>query len=234
MSIPDLTSLSNSSQSQTCSPSLRKSILREPLSSGSHLLGALAAIYGAFYLIRCCDGSSDSVITVLVYSLATVILFSISGLLHGLHCSDSTISTLERLDYAAIYLFIAGTYTPVCIYGIGGAFGSGLLIGIWSLAVLGIYLSLTRGASRSNLQIAIYLIMGWAFLLALPSLSKALSPLAFNLLMLGGILYSVGAVVFAINWPSIFRSRVSAHDLWHLMVLMGSASHYALVVQVIS
>jgi hemolysin III len=82
--------------------------------------------------------------------------------------------------------------------------------------------------------VGIYLAMGWAFLLALPSLSAALSPSAFAFLILGGAIYSVGAVIFALDWPSLFRTRVSAHDFWHVLVLLGSASHYALVLQLMS
>ena len=207
--------------------------LREPFSAGSHLLGSLAGIFGAVYLIWRCDGSTGSIIALLIYSLALISLFLISGLFHGLHCSDAAISKLERLDYAAIYLFIAGTYTPVCLFVISGKFGLGLLIGEWILALSGVWLALTRGPASRNIQVAVYLAMGWAFLLAIPSLSKALSPLAFNLLILGGVFYSVGAIIFAFDWPQIFRSRFSAHDFWHVLVLLGSASHYAFVVQLI-
>ena len=208
--------------------------LREPFAAASHLFGAVAGVVGAIYLVWCSDGSSASVVTLLVYSLALIGLFLISGLFHGLHCSDAMISKLERLDYAAIYLFIAGTYTPVCIFVITGKFGLWLLFAEWSLALVGVWLALFRGPAGRNIQVCVYLAMGWAFLLAIPSLSKALSPLAFNLLILGGLFYSIGAIIFAFNWPRIFRSGFSAHDFWHVLVLLGSASHYALVVQVVS
>lgn len=208
--------------------------LREPFASGSHLLGALAGAYGAVYLIQHCDGTCGSITALSVYSIALVTLFLVSGLFHGLNCSDVTIRKLECLDYAAIYLLIAGSYTPVCLFVITGEFGQQLLIGEWLLAFLGIWIALTRGPSSRNMQVLIYLVMGWAFLFALPSLSKALAPLSFNLLILGGVFYSVGAIIFAFNWPTLFRTKFSAHDLWHLLVLLGSASHYAFIVQIIS
>lgn len=208
--------------------------LREPFSAASHLFGALAGIYGAIYLISCSDGKSYSVSVILIYSLALITLFLISGLLHGLHCSDATIQKLERLDYSAIYLFIAGTYTPVCLFVITGKFGIWILVIEWILALFGVWLALSRGPSGKNLQVCIYLVMGWAFLFALPSLSKALTPLAFDLLILGGIFYSVGAIIFALDWPHLFRSKFSAHDFWHVLVLLGSAAHFAFVAQVVS
>ncbi len=207
--------------------------LREPFSSASHLFGALAGIVGAIYLLCDCDQHWSSVVTVLVYSLALISLFLVSGLLHGLHCSAATLEKLERLDYAAIYLFIAGTYTPICLFVISGPFGISLLVAEWFLAGLGAWLSLTRGPQSRNLQVCIYLAMGWAFLLLLPTLSHALSPLAFNLLILGGMLYSVGAVVFIINCPNLFRTRYSAHEFWHVMVLLAGSAHYFAIAQVI-
>ncbi len=208
--------------------------LREPFAAWSHLFGAFAGIFGCIYLMQCSNGSCRSLSAILIYSFALILLFLVSGLFHGVHGSDATISKFERLDYAAIYLLIAGTYTPVCLFVITGTLGIGLLIGEWALALCGMWLALTRGPSGRNLQVCIYLLMGWAFLLALPSLASALTPLAFNLLILGGILYSVGAVIFAFDWPSLFRTRFSAHDCWHLLVLLASAAHYALVVQIVS
>lgn len=208
--------------------------LREPFAAGSHLLGSLAAVFGAVYLIQCCDGSYFSVSIILIYSLALIALLLVSGLLHGLHCSKATHLSLERLDYAAIYLFIAATYTPVCFFVIGGKFGVELLAGEWLLALTGIWLALSRGPSSRNAQVCIYLAMGWGFVFALPSLSKALPALPFNLLILGGVFYSIGAIIFACNWPSLFRARISAHDFWHILVLLGSGAHYAFIVQIVS
>ncbi len=217
--------------------------LREPFSSASHLSGAIAGVFGAAYLLSCCDQSWTSVLGILVYSLALVGLFLVSGLLHGLHCSEETIERLERLDYAAIYFFIAGTYTPICLFVIRGWFGAGLLAAEWGLAFVGAWTALARGQyTRAGLpygkrerttQVALFLAMGWAFVLALPSLSKALSPMPFALLLLGGFFYSVGAVVFALNKPNLFRARCSAHDFWHLLVLLGSSAHFAAIAQVV-
>lgn len=207
--------------------------LREPFSAGSHLVGAFAALIGAIYLVWCCDGTYATVISSVIYGLALVGLFLVSGLFHGLRCSDATLSKLERLDYAAIYFFIASTYTPACLFAIGGNLGSTLLLIEWILACIGIWLALSRGPAHRNIQVAIFLAMGWAFLFALPSLFRALAPQPFNLLILGGVFYSVGAVVFILDWPTMFRTRLSGHDFWHVLVLLGSAAHYAFVVQLV-
>ena len=214
-------------------PSLRLN-LREPFASGSHLSGALAAVAGAIYLLQACDGKSLTLVAIIIYGLALITVFSVSALLHGLQCSTDTLARLERLDYASIYFFIAGTYTPVCLFGIGGSFGTWLLAGEWTLAVLGIWLCLRHGPVNSGIQVLIYLLMGWAFVLAIPSLEKALTPISFNLLLLGGALYSIGALVFFLNWPSIFRTKLTGHDFWHVLAMAGSAAHYFFVVQVMT
>lgn len=230
--------------------------LREPFSAGSHLLGAFAGLVGLIYLLCCSNGSTASILAIIIYSFSLITLFLISGLFHGLHCSSEHICRLERLDYAAIYIFIAGTYTPVCLFVISGSLGLGILIAQWTLAFLGVWLAIKRGPSGRMLQVAIFLMMGWAFVFALPSLYSGLSALAFNLLILGGVFYTVGALIF-LSEPSlkvtrklfkegvgeieVIQSRIrflgekfSVHDLWHLLVLCGSASHYAFIVQVIS
>lgn len=208
--------------------------LREPFSAASHLVGAAAGIIGGAYLLSCCDGNQSSIIAILIYSFALILLFLVSGLFHGLHVSMKTIAKLERLDYAAIYFFIAGTYTPICVFAIKGWLGVHLLITEWTLAFIGAYFALTRGPSNRGIQVIIYLIMGWAFVLALPSLSSALHPLALNLLLCGGVIYSVGAIIFILNRPKLFCNRYTAHDCWHALVLLGSTAHYIAILQLMS
>ncbi len=208
--------------------------LREPFAAGSHLSGALASVFAACYLASCSSGQVLDLSIIAIYGLALVVLFLSSGLFHGLHVSENTINKLERLDYAAIYLLIAGTYTPLCFFVVKGELGWGLFASQWILAFIGMWLALTRGPGSRGLQVAIYLAMGWAFLLILPSLSAALTPRAFNLLILGGVFYSVGALIFMLNAPAFLKTRLSTHDCWHIFVLLGSAAHYGFVLQIVS
>lgn len=207
--------------------------LREPFSSASHLGGALFAAIGAVYLIWCSSCTTVAICASLLYAVPLVCLLVISGLLHGLHASSELLHKLERLDHAAIYLFIAGTYTPVCIYALGDNIGFWLLLTEWTLAIIGIWLTLSRGPAHPYLQVAIFIVMGWGWVFAFPSLFKNLGSVPFNLLVIGGIFYSVGALLFAVNPPNVFRLRLSAHDCWHVLVLLGSAAHYAFILQII-
>jgi len=208
--------------------------LREPFSAGSHLFGALAGIFGGIYLLGYTDGSLISVLVVSLYSVALVSAMLTSALFHGLHCSDKTLNRLERMDYAAIYFFIAATYTPLCIFVLQNNLGIGLLIGIWLLAFFGMWLSLRPKTPNRTWQALMCIMMGWGFLLALPSISSALAPLPFYLLLLGGACYTIGAIIFLLDWPHLSRKYFSAHDCWHLLVLGGIAAHYAFFVQIIA
>ena len=125
------------------------------------------------------------------------------------------------LDHHAIYLLIAGTYTPFSLVGLGGATGWWLFGAIWGLALLGIVIDTLRGESGRSLSLAIYLTMGWLIVLALDPIIAALPPAGFRLLVAGGLFYTVGVIfnVLANVWPW-------CHGIWHLFVLAGSVSHY--------
>jgi len=207
--------------------------LREPFAAGSHLLGAFAGVFGGVYLVSYSDGSFASVSVAILYSLALVTALISSALFHGLHGCSKTIDRLERLDYAAIYFFIAATYTPLCIIVLNNNLGLSLLIGVWLMAFLGIWLLLRQSRPNRYWQAIIYLIMGWGFLIALPSIASALAPLPFNLLIFGGACYTIGAIIFLLDWPHLSKKYFSAHDCWHLLVLVGVAAHYGFLLEII-
>lgn len=145
---------------------LRSHFSRKPPSWGR------SRLYCRIYLMRSCDESWLAVTG--IHSLAMTTLFLTSGLPHGLYCSESTVVRLEKLDYAGIYLLIAGTYTPVFLRVMPGSFGHGLLITEWALALIGIWLSLVHGPTHRKLQVLSFLGMGWGFVFAIPSLFTAL------------------------------------------------------------
>ncbi len=197
--------------------------LREPVSSALHLLGALAGALGTCYLLVYSDRTILTLTSVLLYGSGLVLVFLVSGLLHGLRCSDGMLNILERMDHALIYFFIAATYTPLCLLVIQSLFAYLLLAAMWLLAAYGIWNSFRLESPEAS--VFLYLLMGWSFLLILPSLLDALTTIPFNFLLLGGIFYTLGAAVFAFDWPHI-SNWLSAHDCWHLMALLGGASHY--------
>jgi len=164
-----------------------------------------------------------------IYGASLIALYTASTLYHSLHVSDINQRRLQRLDHLAIFLLIAGTYTPVCLIALHGMWGWCLLSVIYGIAALGIATVLFWKQAPEWVRVVFYLGMGWLALIALPSLCAVLSPGAIGWLVAGGIVYSVGCVIFATDRPHLWPGKFSAHDLWHLFVLAGSACHFILI-----
>jgi hemolysin III len=127
---------------------------------------------------------------------------------------------LRKLDYAAIFLLIAGTYTPFTLVSLRGGWGWTLLAIVWGLAILGVVLQVTIPARVRRLSVVLYLAMGWLAVIAIGPLVRSLQPRGLALLFLGGLAYTLGVVFF--SW----RRLPYHHAVWHLFVLAGSACHF--------
>jgi hemolysin III len=187
----------------------------------SHLLGTVLAAGGAVVLIVLAarQGNPWKIVSFGIYGATLLLLYLFSTLYHSLHGKAKDV--FRKLDHYAIYLLIAGTYTPFTLVTLHGAWGWSLFGAIWGLAVLGIVVDSLSWGKRRILPVMIYLAMGWLVLLALKPLLKALPPAGFTWLLAGGVFYTVGVVFFALD------QRVRhGHGIWHLFVLAGSACHY--------
>jgi hemolysin III len=134
----------------------------------------------------------------------------------------------RRLDHAAIFVMIAGTYTPFAVVAIGGAWGTGLLVFVWTVAAVGVVLKLLHPGRLETLSIAAYLLLGWTILVAIDRLITAVSLRAFVLLTAGGILYSVGVLFF--RWHRLPHQRA----IWHGFVLTAAACQYFAILDVLA
>ncbi len=203
--------------------------IKDPFCGLSHWLGALLAIGGLFALIAAGSGSAWRTTALVIYGVSLILLFTSSALAHSIRCSAHIEQRLTRLDCAAIFLLIAGTYTPVCLISLRGPWGYSLLIGEWTLALVGAF-AVLFGRGRSTLpRTLIYLGMGWMGLIAGIPVIHVLSAPALAWLFAGGAAYSIGAVIFVLNRPHLWPGRFVAHDLWHVMVLVGSACHFVMI-----
>lgn len=190
----------------------------------THLVGALLAVAGLATLvpIAASEGDPWKVVGASIFGATLVVLYAISTLYHSLRGGAKRV--LRKLDHCAIYLLIAGTYTPFTLVTLRGPWGWALFGVVWGLAVLGVVqeLTLARGARWSSL--AIYVVMGWLGLVAALPLWQALTPAGFTWLAAGGAAYTLGVAFFLLDerWPFM-------HGVWHLFVLAGSASHFVTV-----
>ncbi len=190
----------------------------------SHLIGAALALAGAVVLVVAAsqDGDARRIVSFSVYGATLFLLYLVSTLYHSLPGRAKNV--FRVLDYQAIYLLIAGTYTPFTLVTLRGSTGWWLFGAIWGMAVIGLVLDgLPRRRARV-LPFVIYFAMGWLVLLALDPLLEALPRLGFYWLLAGGIFYTSGIIFFALD------SRYPwMHGVWHLFVLAGSISHYVAV-----
>jgi hemolysin III len=203
--------------------------LREPFSGLSHLGGAVLSVAGLVVLLVMAKGRPWHATAFSVYGTSLILLYLASALYHLLPVGPEKIRKLLVLDQSAIYVLIAGTYTPICLVNLRGPWGWSLFGVIWGIAVTGIVLRCAWESAPRWLCFVLYLLMGWLCVTAAGPLSEALRGPGVALLFAGGLLYTVGAVVFATKWPRLWPGRFGSHDLWHVFVLGGSACHWALM-----
>ena len=201
--------------------------IKDPFPALSHWFGVAFAAAATVTLIILSAGRPWHVVAFSLYGTTLVLLFLASALAHTIHCSQATSDRLTRLDYMAIFLLIAGTYTPFCLIALRETWGWWMLSAEWSMAAAGI-IAVAFGRARSNLpRTILYIFMAWVVaLVAIGPMSHALPRAALSWLLAGGAVYTAGAAVFAVDRPHLWPGRFVAHDLWHLMVLVGSGCHF--------
>lgn len=181
-------------------------------------------------------GDWPKLISLLVFGLSMIELYAVSAVYHMGSWRDRTYRVLRALDHSNIFLVIAGSYTPICVNVLAGAVGWVLLAVVWVMAATGIVLAvITMGPARARLRIprgastASYIGMGWVAVFALPALVQALPAAALGLLLLGGVLYTTGALVYARRWPNPFPRVLGFHEIFHLFVVAGGATFATVV-----
>jgi hemolysin III len=203
-------------------------LFKDPIGGLTHLASALAALMGAVVLGRLSPPGTAR-LALLIYGLSLVLLFAASAAYHLIKTSPSRELFLRKLDHTAIFLLIAGTYTPVCLIVLTGAWRWGMLITIWSLAVAGTLFQLAFIEAPRWVAVLIYIGMGWLGVIGVAQLWQALPLSALGWLLAGGLLYSGGAVIYAIKKPDFFPNVFGFHEIWHLFVTAAGATHYVFI-----
>ncbi len=221
----------------------------EKFNAVTHLVGAVLALVGSVVLIVLAARNGDpwQVVSVSIYGVTLVLLYSISTLYHSNHGHAKII--LRKLDHLSIYLLIAGSYTPFCLVTLRGPWGWSLLGVVWGLAVLGCLQELRPRGGARILSVVLYVVMGWVVLVALVPLLHALGSAGFAWLAAGGAFYTVGIVFYALGSrqaacrtlvvavdlqptiPKSDRLLAHSHGIWHLFVIAGSAAHYFVILR---
>jgi hemolysin III len=196
----------------------------ERLNISSHALGLALSITGLVFLLITAVRSAEAVrlVAYLVYGLSMVVLYAASTIYHATQ-KPLARSRMRVLDHAAIYVLIAGTYTPFMLLTMPGPLGYGILIAAWSMAVVGIVLKVFYTGRFVLLSTLLYVFMGWAIVFAIKPLAAAMSAAGLWWLISGGVAYTVGALLYAI------KKLPFNHALFHLFVVLGSVCHFVAV-----
>ena len=203
--------------------------LRDPVSGLTHFGAAIASAFGLAVLLVVARDAGERQVPLLVYGCSLVLMFSSSAAYHLVKSSPKVEEILRKLDHAAIYLLIAGTYTPICLHFFTGFWRWGLLAVIWSMAVIGIAVKAFIINAPRWLTAGVYLAMGWLSLLAIREMLIAMPLGALVWLLVGGLCFTVGAVVYSTRRPDFFPGVFGFHEVWHIFVILGALSHFVVM-----
>ncbi len=203
--------------------------MRNPIRGFLHGGAALASIAGLVWLMVRARGSVPAVAGALVFGTALVVMYTGSALYHSVPWGEGWKRRLQRLDHSNIYLVVAGTFTPIAISSLDGAALAWSLAAVWGIGVVGIALKTLLPNVKTWLSVTLQTVMGWLALVWLPDIYEALGLRAALLIALGGLSYTLGTVVFATKRPRLLARSFSYHELFHVLVVAGSAIHFAAV-----
>lgn len=207
-------------------------IFREPVNSLTHWGGAILALIGLIALLIVGWSTPAKIISLTIYGLSLIFLFSASATYHMVLVKDKALEIFRKLDHAAIYVLIAGTYTPFCVNVFEGFWKWGMLSIIWSLAIIGIVVKIFYIKSPRWLSAGIYVIMGWLSVAAAGQMLSALPTWVFVWLLIGGIIYTLGAIVYSTKIFNFKPGVFGFHEVWHIFVLLAAISHFVAVMGV--
>jgi hemolysin III len=208
-------------------------INKEPVSAYTHFAGFVAALVGLVPLLRLCDGDTAKIVGMALFGGTAALLFLSSSVYHFLDLGERGNRWLRRADHGAIFLLIAGTYISPLIHTLDGAWRISMIAVVGGLALAGMVFKLAWLGCPRWLSAGLYLALGWVIVvpghLVLPRLPLA----GLVWVALGGLAYTIGAVIYARKRPDPLPGTFGFHEVWHLFVLAGAASHYVFMLTLV-
>jgi hemolysin III len=206
--------------------------LREPVNSLTHWVGAALALVGLIALLIVGWSTPTKAISLAVYGVSLIAMFSASAMYHMVRVKDKALEIFRKIDHSAIYLLIAGTYTPFCVNAFEGFWKWGMLSIIWSLALIGIIVKVFYIRAPRWLNAGIYVLMGWLAVGASGQMLSLLPAWVFGWLITGGVIYTLGAIVYITKIFNFKPGVFGFHEMWHIFVMLAAAAHFVAVLGV--
>lgn len=212
--------------------------IKDPGSALTHFIAMILTILAAVPLIvkAARASGSFSAIAMSVFIVSMILLYAASTIYHTLDISEHVNKMLRKIDHMMIFILIAGTYTPVCLIVLGNPVGYRLLALVWFIAIVGIVINALWINCPKWFSSMIYIAMGWVCLTAIKTIIASLTPGAFYWLLAGGIIYTIGGIIYALKLP-LFNARFKnfgSHEIFHLFVMGGSFCHYIVMFQYVA
>jgi hemolysin III len=212
--------------------------LKEPGSAITHFIGMLMAVFAAVPLLIKATQNADKIhiISLAIFIISMILLYAASTLHHSLNLSENGNRLFKKIDHMMIFVLIAGTYTPICLIALEASVGIPLLIMAWSIALVGIFVKALWINCPKWFSSLLYIAMGWACVFAFTPILNSLSGAAFGWLLAGGIVYTIGGVIYALKVP-LFDAKhknFGSHEIFHLFVMAGSFCHFILMYNFLS
>ena len=204
---------------------IARPILRGYLHAGAAVLSVL----GGSYLVVLSRADPPRLLSMVVYGLGLTLLFAVSAVYHLRTWGPGRAAILRRLDHASIFVLIASTYTPVAFNLLSGAWRVGVLVTIWALAAAGATIAVAGVQLDRRLRVAIYIAMGWLAGIAIAQVDPPLAAGAIAALVAGGLLYTIGAVFYALRWPDPWPRVFGYHEIFHVFTVAAAAIFYGLI-----
>lgn len=210
-----------------------KKHIKDPGSAITHFIGMLMAIFAAVPLLikAAHEPSRIYIISITVYAISLILLYAASTTYHTIDRSERVNTILKKIDHMMISVLIAGSYTPICLLVLKGRTGIILLSIVWGIAVIEMLIKAFWVFCPKWVSSVLYIGMGWTCVLAFTQILNALSPAAFGWLLAGGIIYTVGGIIYALKLPffNTKHKNFGSHEIFHLFVMGGSACHFILM-----
>lgn len=204
--------------------------LARPLLRGYlHAVAAVLSVLGGAYLVALSRSDPPRLVSMLVYATGLTLLFAVSAVYHLRAWAPGHAAILRRLDHASIFVLIASTYTPIAFNLLSGPWRAGVLVTVWALAGAGATIAVVGMQLARRLRVVVYITMGWVATVAVAQVDPALPPGALAALVAGGLLYTIGAVLYALRRPDPWPRVFGYHEIFHVLTIAAAALFYALI-----
>lgn len=198
-----------------------------------HTWAFVAAIPAAITLLLLANTAIERV-SVAIYGVSLAAVFGVSAAYHRLAITNQAQVIMRKADHATVFLKIAGTYTPICLVALPREWGIPILIAVWSVAILGIAVKVLLPTRFIRWSSPLYIAVGWVAAIGLPALARNLSPVELGLVVVGGLVYSVGAILFWLHKPDPLPLVFGYHEVWHVMTVVASVFHFVAISLIIT